>query len=330
MTRGMLLGKFMPPHRGHEYMIDFARRCVDELTVLVCSIRSEPIPGELRYAWMREHFGGVRIVHCTDENPQEPQGADDVEFWAIWRASILSRMEPPDVVFASEPYGVRLAAEVGARFMPVDPGREVVPISASQIRADAKAHWEYLLPESRPHYVQRVVLVGPESSGKSTLTKWLARHFGTQFVPEYGRTFQENIGRDLVLPDMLAIAQAHRASEDAASKHARQLLFVDTEAIVTRIWSRVFFDTEPEGLEALIQDERYHLYLLAMPHETEWHQDGWRLQPEYGERLRFAEEVRQALENLGRPYEVLTGSWEDRQAQAVAAVEARILDGNAL
>src|SRR5436305_10147371 len=77
MTRGLLLGKFMPPHRGHEYMIDFAAQLVDELTVLVCSIRSEPISGETRLDWMRRHFGGIRVVHCADENPQEPAGPED-------------------------------------------------------------------------------------------------------------------------------------------------------------------------------------------------------------------------------------------------------------
>lgn len=77
MTRGMLLGKFLPPHRGHEYMIEFARRLVDELTVQVCTVEREPIPGVLRYQWMRDHFGGVKIVHNDDENPQTP--ADDPE-----------------------------------------------------------------------------------------------------------------------------------------------------------------------------------------------------------------------------------------------------------
>src|ERR1051326_4339848 len=73
VSSGMLLGKFLPPHLGHKYMIDFARRCVDELTVFVCSIEREPIPGRLRYQWMRDHFGGVRVVHCEDENPQGPE-----------------------------------------------------------------------------------------------------------------------------------------------------------------------------------------------------------------------------------------------------------------
>ena len=134
-------------------MIDFARRCVDDLTVLVCSLPDDPIPGTLRYQWMRDHFGGVRLVHCEDENPQTPED-DLLHFWEIWRESILSRMDcPPYVVFASEAYGVRLAQELGAAFLPVDPAREMAPISATMIRANAERYAEYLLPETRPYRV---------------------------------------------------------------------------------------------------------------------------------------------------------------------------------
>ena len=69
MTRGLILGKFLPPHIGHEYLIRFAAGLVDELTVQVCTSVRESIPGNLRYQWMRDHFGGVKIIHNDDENP---------------------------------------------------------------------------------------------------------------------------------------------------------------------------------------------------------------------------------------------------------------------
>lgn len=320
MLRGLLLGKFLPPHRGHQYMIDFARRCVDELTVFACSIRSEPIPGRLRFEWLRDHFGGVRVVHCDDENPQAPED-DPVNFWSIWKQSLLSRMDAtPDVVFASESYGVRLASELGAKYVPVDPLRETISISASQIREDPLTFADYILPEARPYFVKRVVMVGPESSGKSSLAKWLTRRFGAVCVPEYGRTFQENVGRDLVIDDMLAIAKMHRAAEDAAAMQAHGLMFVDTEAIITKLWSHVFFQAAPDGLEALIDPTRYHLYLLTEPHPHEWHDDGWRLQPDLSERMRFFNRMRAELENRGCEYHVLSGEWSEREHAAEALV----------
>src|SRR5437667_8778357 len=72
MTTGMLLGKFFPPHLGHIYLGEFAARFADRLTIVVCSLNREPIPGELRLRWVRELFPFETVVHLTDELPQEP------------------------------------------------------------------------------------------------------------------------------------------------------------------------------------------------------------------------------------------------------------------
>src|SRR5262249_56697885 len=86
MTTGRLLGKFLPPHLGHVYLVEFASRYVDQLTVVVCSLAREPIPGELRHRWMRELFPFDNVVHLRDELPQEPKEHPD--FWALWKASL--------------------------------------------------------------------------------------------------------------------------------------------------------------------------------------------------------------------------------------------------
>jgi HTH-type transcriptional repressor of NAD biosynthesis genes len=112
-------------------------------------------------------IGGVHVMHCEDENPQAPE--DDPEnFWPEWWRSLLSRLDRPlDLVFASEAYGVRLARELGAEYIPVDPVRDTVPSSARQIREDPLKYGDYLLAEARPYYVKRVVVASPESSSKS-------------------------------------------------------------------------------------------------------------------------------------------------------------------
>ena len=197
----------------------------------------------------------------------------------------------------------------------------MVSVAAHPILADPMLHWDDLLRTARPHYVRRVVIVGPESSGKSTLTKWLATQFKTAFVAEYGRTFQENIARDLTVNDFTTIAHAHRASEDAAALNSNRVLIIDTEAVITGMWSRVFCDAVPQEVTALMQDaSRYHLYLLTMPRQ-DWADDGWRVHPDYEKRLQFFREVRAQLDALNRPYLVLDGTWEERQSQAHRAVK---------
>ena len=71
--RGFVLGKFMPPHAGHVYLCDFGRAYVDELTILVCSLPDDPIPGELRHQWMKEMFPATRVLHCPEIVPQAPE-----------------------------------------------------------------------------------------------------------------------------------------------------------------------------------------------------------------------------------------------------------------
>jgi hypothetical protein len=100
-------------------------------------------------------FPGVDLVHHTDELPQAPE--EHPRFWDIWRASIRRHVPGRiDYVFASEDYGERLAAELDARFVPVDRERRNVPVSGRAIRQDPMAHWDELLPPVRPYYVKRV------------------------------------------------------------------------------------------------------------------------------------------------------------------------------
>src|SRR5688500_16522986 len=89
---GFTLGKFMPPHAGHLHLINEARKQVEKLTVLVCSLEKEPIPGALRFSWMQQLFPGpdVEIVHVTDEVPSYPHEHPD--FWLIW-TKLLKRFK---------------------------------------------------------------------------------------------------------------------------------------------------------------------------------------------------------------------------------------------
>jgi hypothetical protein len=90
---------------------------------------------------MCEAFPGVDLVHHTDELPQAPE--EHPQFWGIWRASIRRHVPGRiDYVFASEDYGERLAAELDARFVPVDRERRNVPVSGRAIRQDPMAHWD--------------------------------------------------------------------------------------------------------------------------------------------------------------------------------------------
>jgi HTH-type transcriptional regulator, transcriptional repressor of NAD biosynthesis genes len=320
MTTGFLLGKFLPPHVGHAYLIDFARSFCDELTVLVCSIPSEPIPGVVRFTAMRRHFGGVRVLHCTETLPQAPED-DPQNFWAIWREVCLSRLErAPDFVFASEPYGVRLAEELGGRFVPVDMARAAQPISGTAIRNDPWTHWDKILPEARGYFLKRVAVVGPESAGKSTLSEKLAAHFQTTHAPEYARGYIDALGPRWTDTAFISIARGQRASQEALALQARRFLFSDTDVLTTTLWARELLGHVPPEVEALADAERYDLTLLCTATDA-WTPDSQRFQPELEARRGFEAQLTAELKRRGQKFIKLTGSHSERFAQAIDALE---------
>jgi NadR type nicotinamide-nucleotide adenylyltransferase len=314
-----VLGKFLPPHRGHQFLIEFARQYVEQLHVLVCSIQREPIPGKLRYRWMRQMFPDVQVHHITDENPQEPHEHPD--FWSIWQASI-KRVVPDgvDYVFASEDYGQQLAEVLGARFVPVDRARELVAISGTAVRAAPLRHWE-MLPECvRPYYLKRVCIFGPESTGKSTLARDLARHFHTRYVWEYARPLLDPQGGQCYPEDIERIARGQAAAEDALAFQANRVLFCDTDALTTVIWSETLFGEAPAWLRELADSRQYDLYLVT-DIDAPWVDDAQRFLGAPHERHAFFDRCVHELERRHRPYRILRGDWGTRWRNAVGAVE---------
>jgi NadR type nicotinamide-nucleotide adenylyltransferase len=317
MTTGMLLGKFLPPHKGHVYLGEFAGRYVDQLTIVVCTLAREPIPGELRFRWMRELFPFDNVVHLTDDLPQDP--SEHRDFWALWRTS-LQRVLPgrPDYVFASEDYGRMLAEVLGGTFIPVDRKRAVVPVSGTAIRSDPMRFWDYVPRPVRPYFVRRVCVFGPESTGKTTLARRLADHFNTVMVPEYARALIEAQQGRLQPADMERIARGQVASEEALAREARRVLICDTDVLTTRIWSEILYGTCSDWVCCQANQRHYDLYLL-LDVDVPWVADMARYLPE--NRQGFFARCRAELEARNRPYVLLQGVWDARFARACAAVE---------
>lgn len=316
-TRGFLLGTFMPPHNGHVMLCETARALVDQLTILVCWLPDDPIPGETRLAWMRELFPQCRIVGHGMPAPQEPHEHPD--FWPIWAGIAReAHPEPIDIVFASESHGHRLADELGARFHPVDPGREAVPVSASAIRADPWAYWKHLPPPVRPHFAKTICLHGPESTGKSSLALRLARHLDTLFVPEYGRIWCEEMGTDLTMDDLLTIARTHDAMTQAALRQCNRRLILDTDPLMTAAWAEMLLKREDAWFDNW--QGTADLYLL-LDVDLPWIDDGTRFFGSTKARQRFFEISKAQLERRGVRWALISGSGEARFESALRAIE---------
>jgi NadR type nicotinamide-nucleotide adenylyltransferase len=318
--RGLVLGKFLPYHAGHAHLIREARRQVDELVVLVCSVEREPIPGGLRDQWVRQAHPDCRVIHVAEEVPQAPSESPD--FWPIWTDLIARHAGHVDRVFTSESYGDELARCLHATHVSVDPERRAFPISGTDLRADPMRHWEFLPRMVRPYFVRRVALVGPESSGKTTLAAALAAHFSTTWVPEYGREYCESRdARDLVHEDFEAIVWGQATLEDTLAAEANRVLICDTELHTTCTWSDLILGECREWLRR-VASARPYAGLLLLGHDMPWINDGTRVlelrRVEHTHRIE--EEFRQA----GRTWITIEGSPAARLSAAIGAVE-RIL-----
>ena len=316
MTRGFLLGKFMPPHAGHVHLCETARRLVDQLTILVCWLPDDPIPGPLRLQWMRELFPECRVIGHDALVPQQP--GDDPDFWPIWREIVrAAHPEPIDRIFAGEEYGARLAEEMGAEFVLVGP-RLLPGLSGTAVRADPWGHWERLPTPVRPYYARTICLHGPESTGKSVLSERLARHFGTIWTPEYGRVHCELFGFDLDAAGLVTIAEVQQAMIAASLPWCDRRLIADTDALTTAAWSIMILGHVPE---ALVMAPLADLYLLT-DIDVPWQDDGTRYFPDDSRRRKFMQACRDVLNNRGARWVEISGSWEERFAKAVTAIDA--------
>jgi len=315
-STGLVLGKFMPPHRGHQMLVDFARRCVDEVTVVVGSMPHEPIDGALRVRWMRMLFPDCRVLHLHKVLPQLPE--EDPCFWEIWRRELHTLLGfTPDWVFAGELYGRRLAEELGAGFMPLE--RACIAVSGTAVRADPGAYWDHLSAPVRAYYRRRICVFGPESTGKTTLAADLAAHYGTTAVPEYARTYLEAQDGRLAEDDLSRIARGTRALEAAMAPTLGPLAVLDTDVLATTIWQQALYGRANPALAAEDLCVPADFYLLTGI-DVPWEPDPVRYLPDH--RASFYRACVAALTARGLPFAALTGDRATRLRDAVAAVEA--------
>ncbi|QGP78702.1 AAA family ATPase [Sphingobium sp. CAP-1] len=163
-----------------------------------------------------------------------------------------------------------------------------------------------------------VVLHGVESTGKSVLAQRLAAHFGTIWVPEYGRTHAETHGVDMDEADLLLIGRTQAAMIAAALPRADRFLFADTDSLMTAAWAEMMIGHVPAELFGYPRADFY----LLMEADVAWVADAVRLYGDDPTRTRFAAISRAVLEQAGVRHIAIGGDWEARFAQAVAAIEA--------
>lgn len=318
---GLILGKFYPLTNGHSYLIEQGLKRATNLTVLVCSLESEFVPGYLRYNWIKEKFPKANVIHLTNV-PDYPETYDEgpVKFWEVWTQIIKDNTpEDLDVVFTSEEYGDQISKIFGIKHECIDKLRVTFPISGTAIRANPMTNWDMIPEEARHFFAKKVVLVGPESTGKTVMSQELGLHYKTSFVPEYGRQYTRTKVGYLNPLDFAFIAAGQLQWEDTYARLANKLLICDTDLMTTQTWAELYGVKCPAWVATQSWNSKYHLHLLLSP-DVPWVDDGTRGFPK--ERQRHFDLIKRELDNRKWRYEIISGDdYDDRFNQAVYHID---------
>lgn len=328
---GLTLGKFLPLHQGHALLLRAAAIHCDVLTVLVGVTPEDPYSFETRTRWIRAVLSGIQAssnlqLHILEDPDPDPQVTKDESgivtdeaYWEQWLGQNAAVLEQIDTVFTSDRYGAEIARRTDSRWFPIDPDREVVQVSARQIRADIAATFQFVSDVARPDVAITVAVVGAESTGKSTLVKRLAEDYGTRYAPEWGRIISEAHAQ-LSAADFDAILTMQDELIRTAQCTGNGLCFTDTEAITTALFAPIYLGRSHEPAWSRAEAQDFALYLVLDP-AVPWIDDGTRVLDD-GERLSFHESLIDALTRLGKPFEVIAGdSYAARMDTARRAVD---------
>ncbi len=358
---GLVVGKFYPPHRGHQYLIEAAAARCGRLTLLVMAATAETVPLADRVAWLRAACGGLPAVTIVGVRCDVPVDFGSRPVWAAQVAVMTAALEEnrlplPDAVFSSEPYGDELAAWLGAEHVGADPGRVAVPVSASQVRADLAGHWDLLIGPAQAGLAVRVVVLGAESTGTSTIADLLAAQYRqrdgafarTRCVPEAGRDYtvtkwqracaaaatagQPGPALDSLAwthADFDAVAAAQTRLEDEAAAAGSPLLVCETEAFATSVWERRYLGAAARRLQpwATTGLPRRAVYLVTSHEGVPWQDDGLR-EGDPAIRAAMTRWFTAALTTAGHSWVLLTGDLRERLDLAVRVTDT-ILENQA-
>jgi HTH-type transcriptional repressor of NAD biosynthesis genes len=319
MTRGLVIGKFMPLHLGHVALIRFAASQCDELIVSLSYKPDDPIDGSLRFEWIQEFFKNEpNIKPAISVDDFDNEALPHEERTKLWATFIKKKFLPIDILFSSEEYGEPFGKSLGAKHTMFDPQRKQFPVSATLIRENPFRYWHFLPGIVRPFFVKKICFYGPESTGKSTMAKHFAKRYHTEFVPEVARELITS--NDFTVEDIIQIGKAQTDRVKQKLKTANRFLFCDTDLITTEIYSQKYLKVIPEILVDLEKEIRYDLYFL-FDIDVPWVADGLRDLNEQREAMKkvFEEELMKRKIEFIR----VCGTWEQREKIIEGALQTR-------
>lgn len=313
--RSIVIGKFYPPHLGHKYLIDYATANSDHVTVLVCDSPAYTIAADVRRMWLQQIHPTVtvRIIPDIDDD-------DNSKRWAAHTLEFLGYT--PDAVFSSESYGKPYAAFMNTTHHMVDQKRTHVPISATRVRADMYSEWQYLHPIVKADLAKRIVVVGAESTGTTTLARAIAAKLHTPWVPEYGRLYSDAISTSNHAwsdADFAHIASQQQVIERQLAAASQGMVVCDTNATATQLWQKFYVGATTDDVTDVANKDIVDLYIIT-DDDIPFVQDGTRATPR--RRRLMQQAFITHIARTGAAYVIVRGSRGKRLASSLESIES--------
>lgn len=332
---GMYVGSFDPLHVGHIHDIIRAAAMCEELYIMIswCEGR-ESTSKELRYRWIlnsTRHLPNVKIILIEDKAVSKEEYNTDY-YWEKGAADIKNAIgKPIDAVFCGTDYlGTnRFESLYCPESEVIYFDRAEVPISSTDIRTWALGNWDYIPAVCKDYYTQKVLIVGGESTGKSTLVQNLALAYNTNFVSEVGRDTCDYAGGEdyMIAEDLYENILRQKINVMDAAKHSNRILFVDTDAITTLFYSNFLLgwgsdeDIKCDRLARVVNEiSNWDLVLFLEPDIT-FIQDGTRNATIKSDREKYSEDIKHLLTDACIKFHIISGDCLDRFNKSKKLIE---------
>ncbi len=309
---GFVFGKFLPFHKGHQALIEFAAKHCDKLIVLICCSNKESIPEAVRLQWLKETFAADYQIFPQlleyDESELPNTSVSSMEVSEIWSGKFKEILPDVELLVSSEPYGEFVANFMEIDHIVFDPARIFVPVSGTMIRKNPRACWQYLPNTVKPFYQRKIVILGTESTGKSTLCELLSKHLMATWVLETGRELIPD-STNFSIEDLYIVASAHLKKVFQAIGEFPPMIIFDTDIHITQSYAKFSFGQYLELPAEWYETQKADLYIY-LDNDVSFIQDGTRLAVENRNALDISH--RETLRHFGIRYETVSGDWENR------------------
>ena len=315
-SKGVYVCNFDVLHLGHVRSMIVSSNLCDSLTIVVDSSCCYESEYRLRYRWVNDVMGHIKNVSIvpidfkSDEYIIKDSGV--VFGWNISDEFVKAIGAVHKNVISY--YDCNLPCRMGS--------------------SDVLKYWDSIPSVVRSYFVKKVLIIGGESTGKSTLGMNLANYYNTNYLEEVGRTFSERCGTNemMVSSDFVELLLSNKIKELDISKHSNKVMFQDTDCLTTRFYIDFLDGNEEDKVnnrelaEVIGKINNYDLILFLEP-DNEFIRDGVRSGKIASDRLRYSEELKSIYERFGFNVVSLRGSYGEKFSRAVEEVD-RILDFN--